>query len=398
MVSFAESLAQDDAPKHPDGSSLLDLSLTEKLQLFYDFLLEKGIDFNDIGEIDRVSIWQGGPEGEPRIALKFSPTWERGPEWPMIEPAAPVVVKRPAAAKSKDGETRVAILPDPQVGFLRTANGQFVPLHDPSAIDTALSIVKDFKPHKVVWLGDYMDFAEFSTKFIRHPAFVGHTQTALDTGSRILGRGLSVTPEGASTVVLPGNHEDRLATYILQNAVAAFGLKRTQEPPTSWPVMSVPYLLNFEALGIEYGDAYPAGAYWLRDDIRAIHGSTVSSQGSSAATIAKKHAVSTIFGHVHRIEVHSQTWDLGNEIRECVTLTPGCLCAIDGAVPSASSAINPDGQYVPNSENWNQGAAFLTFHEDGGPMGVEIAHISNGEAFFRGTRYKSTVDRFDWEY
>lgn len=96
--------------------------------------------------------------------------------------------------------------------------------------------------------------------------------------------------------------------------------------------------------------------------------------------------------------MHTQQWDLGGVTRDCVTLTPGCLCSTDGAVPSASSAINEDGSFVPQAENWNQGAAFLTYDSSGGPLGVEVSHIKDGETFFRGNRYKSDVSRFDWEY
>ncbi len=398
MSSFSDSLLDSDAPKHSDGSSLVGVSLSDKLQAVYDAFVERGIDLNDIGDVDKISYWTNGTDAL-QVAFKFTPAWEKGPDWPLVQPGKPVKVSRPKSVRDASAKTvKVAVLPDPQVGFLRTKNNQLVPLHDPSAIEVALAVTKDFQPDRVVLVGDYMDFAEFSTKFVRHPAFVGHTQTSLDAGTRILGRVMSVTPEGSDAILMPGNHEKRLTDYVIQNAAAAFGLKRAVDPPSAWPVLSVPNLLGLDALGIMYGEAYPAGEYKLRDDIRVIHGHTVSSQGSSAATIAKKNPVSTIFGHVHRIEVHSQQWNLGSEIRDCITLTPGCLCATDGAVPSASSAINEDGSYVVSNENWNQGAAFLTFDADSGPISAEIAHIKNGETFFRGTRYKSTVNRFEWEF
>lgn len=398
MTSFAESLVQPGAPTHPDGSSLLGVSEADILRLIREKLAESDINLGEIGSVKSLSVW--GPVDSPQISLRFTPGWEAGPDWPVIQPAAPVKISRPKAAKSVAGVTKVAIIPDPQVGYLKTDGGRLVPLHDPSAIDVAFQIMKDFKPDVVAHVGDFMDFAEFSTKFVRHPAFVGQTQMALDAGHRILARGLSVTPEGAVTHLTPGNHEKRLTDYVLQNAVAAFGLRRADEPPAKWPVWSVPNLLRLDDLGVVYGDAYPSGALWLREDVRVIHGDTVSSSGSSAATIAKKHPVSTIFGHVHRLEMHSHHWDLGNgSRRECVTITPGCLCSTDGAVPSSKSSVNHDGSFVPALENWNQGAAFLTIPDEvGAPMGIEFAHISNGAASYRGTTYRSTVDRFDWEY
>src|SRR5690606_27749138 len=106
---------------------------------------------------------------------------------------------------------------------------------------------------------------------------------------------------GAEIVWLAGNHEARRPEYEMENATAAFGLRRGHAPD-SWPVLSVPFLCRMDEHGIEYRPGYPADHYWLTERLKVVHGELVKSQTSTAAAYLGREKTSTIFGHVHRRE------------------------------------------------------------------------------------------------
>jgi hypothetical protein len=165
-------------------------------------------------------------------------------------------------------------------------------------------------------------------------------------------------------VLLEGNHDRRMQNFVTTNAQAAFGLKRANVP-ASWPVMSIPYLLRCDELDVIYIDAWPSGEYWINDQLRCIHGNKVRSNGSTAnAQVKDNPHISTIFGHVHRIEAHYKTvHDRSGPIRS-LALSPGCLCRVDGAVPSVNGSTGIDGTPAVHFEDWQQGVAVVRYTDD----------------------------------
>ena len=177
--------------------------------------------------------------------------------------------------------------------------------------------------------------------------------------------------------------------FIQVNAAAAWGLKRANVDEL--PVMSIPYLLRLDEIGVQYIDAYPAGAYWLTKNLRAVHGNKARSNGSTAAayTNADPH-ISTIFGHAHRLELQSKTvFDRDGSIRS-IAVSPGCLCKVDGAVPSVNGSTKIDGNSAIYHENWQQGVCVVTIDEDGQPY-YELVQIDKGVAWFRGNKFTAKI-------
>ena len=79
------------------------------------------------------------------------------------------------------------VLPDPQIGFrFDPVTRTLDPFHDEKAMDIALQIVQEVQPDKIVNLGDYLDFPQFS-KYAQEPLFAHTTQPAIDRGSSLLG-------------------------------------------------------------------------------------------------------------------------------------------------------------------------------------------------------------------
>jgi hypothetical protein len=170
------------------------------------------------------------------------------------------------------------------------------------------------------------------------------------------------------------------------NAMHAVGLRQGGTAPASWPVLSVPYLLRLEELGIEYIAGYPAGEKWITHDLVAFHGRRVKSSGSSAAATVYDENVSSIFGHVHRLELQYRTVRDRQGAKTLFGASPGCLARTDGAVPSTKGSTDPLGRHVPVSENWQNGVAVVTY-TDSGEYSIELIHIENGKASFRGQRF-----------
>lgn len=354
-------------------------------------LLERsGIGIEEVGRVERVNLWQGfqtGEDGEPQVVdlagIQLSPKWADGPSWPVVQPGPPVEIRH-AERKSRPGAWRCAvILPDMQVGYFRSGE-TLVPTHDEGAIAVARQILREVQPDLLICVGDNLDLPEMG-KYRLSPAFQRTTQAAVDRGTTLAAELTADTP-GAERVWIAGNHEERLPRYLIDNAVAAFGLRRGNSPE-SWPVLSVPHLLRFDESGWTFAHGYPANEFWINDRLRVIHGNRVRSRGSTAHVYLGEERVSTIYGHVHRREWAERTRHTRHGPRTILAASPGCLARIDGAVPSAHAGMDHDGRPIELSEDWQQGLAIVHFEPGDGRFAYEQVAIHDGSAYWRGTEY-----------
>jgi hypothetical protein len=101
----------------------------------------------------------------------------------------------------------------------------------------------------------------------------------------------------------------------------------------------------------------------------------VRSGGSTARAVAGAGCVSTLFGYVHRIETGYTTvrTRAGGQTR--VAHSPGSLCRIDGAVPSAKGSTTLDERPVQSWENWQQGVAVVQYEDGDKPFSLESIFI-----------------------
>ena len=308
--------------------------------------------------------------------------------WEPVHQAQPIVLGAPKAAKPQRGKHTVHVaLPDPQIGY-RSINGNLDPFHDEAAMSVALQITdwleKNDRVDTVINLGDFLDLPA-QGRFEQEAAFAGTTQAAFDRGHLFLQEQRRAAGPKAKIVLVEGNHDRRMEKFIVANTLSAFGLRRANT--TELPTMSIPYLLRLNEIGVEYIDAYPAGAYWITENLRAIHGTKARSNGSTAAayTNADPH-ISTIFGHSHRLEIQSRTVFNGAGAIRSVAVSPGCLCRVDGAVPSVGGSTHIDGSPAKHFENWQQGVAVVTV-EPSGEFFTELVQIKDGAAWFRGQKF-----------
>jgi predicted phosphodiesterase len=233
-------------------------------------------------------------DGNPELSLK----------WPVIQPGPVVNIPRNRTKPTKRDLKRCVVLPDAQIGYYRDRKGKLRPTHDETAIAIALSIVRKANPEIVALVGDNLDLPELS-KYRVTPAYQQTTQASIDRAAIFCAELRDAAPN-AQIVWLAGNHEERLPNHILDNARAAYGLRRGNIPD-NWPVMSVPYLCRMEDFGIEYRPGYPANHLWLNQRIRIVHGDRVKSSGSTAHLYLSNEKTSVIYGHIHRIELAYKT-------------------------------------------------------------------------------------------
>ena len=342
----------------------------------------------------RVSTWTTtikNADGEAEahdnqgVQLVLDPAFSEGPKWPVIQQAAQVPIKLLKPKANKNTVKTAIILPDPQIGFRRDlVEDTLDPFHDERAMSIALQIIADVAPDQIINLGDFLDFPSFS-RFIQEPTFALTTQKAINRGYRFLVEQRSSAPN-AKVTLIAGNHDIRINKSIITNASAAFGLHRA-EKPDNWPVLSVPFLLRLDELNVEYIDGYPAGEYWINDNLKCIHGVKVRSNGSTAMAVVADDRVSTIFGHVHRMELQYKTVNVKNGFKTRLAFTPGTLARIDGAVPSTNGGTDEWGKPVTRYENWQQGIGIVHYEEGNGDFHVYGVHIHNGKAMYNGKLY-----------
>ena len=372
-------------------------------------LKEHNIKPDEVGSIKSMKVgrWQTVTKdeaGEAQIhdlkgaSLVLSPKWDTGPEWPVVTQGPKYNVPRTKGKvkKSKEWETAV-ILPDMQMGYYKKSlelNAELEPIHDESAISVSLKLIEEMKPDRVVMLGDNLDFAEFG-KFLTAPTFKQLTQATIDRATLLCAQVRSVAPNAKITWIA-GNHEARLARYIQTNAEAAFGLTRgrlDEELRENWPVLSVPNLCRMDEFGVEYLSGYPESFLALNENLIIRHGDRVTSNASTTTKYLNDAHRSVIYGHIHRVEVAYRTRITDHGPRTIMAASPGCLCRIDGAVPSTKSGADEFGRpLMQGAENWQQGLAVVQYQ----PKGVgdewfnyEQMWIYNGRGIFRGVEYSS---------
>ena len=71
-----------------------------------------------------------------------------------------------------------------------------------------------------------------------------------------------------------------------------------------------------------------------------------------------------------------------------MAISPGCLCRVDGTVPSVNGAIGVDGRPVKVAENWQQGIAVIKY-KDAGDFFVNLVQIEDGRTVYGGTEFNA---------
>jgi hypothetical protein len=303
------------------------------------------------------------------------------PEFQTIRPVESKIrflhVQKPQRSFKK-----ALIVPDSQNGFWRDVHTEkMTPFHDRRAWSIILQLAKDYQPDTIIFLGDMLDLAEWSGKFVKSPEFVRTTQPTINELHGLFGHLRGTCPH-AEMIYLEGNHEIRLRHAIIQNNEASYGL-RPADDPDGPDLVSVERILGLQTLHIQYKHPYVTGnsvegysEYWLNDNLKVSHGSTVRSKSGQTVTKTIEDArYSWIYGHIHRIEIATKTAFPRNKIVTYQHVSPGTIAKIDGSVPSHK-----------DKENGQQGCAMVDYDEE--MFTIQPIYIHDGKAIYQGQLYE----------
>jgi hypothetical protein len=312
-----------------------------------------------------------------------------------VNAATPMQLKlsKSTPKKAKDGWKLAALLPDTQIGYRVYEDGSVIEFHSEHAIDVALQIVQyaqqQYGVDVIVNLGDTIDLPAQS-RHHQELAFQNSTNLAIQRAYEYLAAQRVIVPDG-EIVFLEGNHDCRIYKYLSENAPSVAMIRRAGDLSTH-PVNSLPHLLHMDELNITFASGYPAGEYWLNKNLRCIHGDKVNSSGSTAMKyINANHHTSTIYGHIHRIEMLYHTNHTSTGPARNAAFSPGCLCRVDGSVPSVKGGITPNETPVKYWENWQQGLGFAWYKESGEYQLLSVP-IHDDWAVFEGKEFRSRVE------
>jgi len=257
-----------------------------------------------------------------------------------------------------------------------------IPVHDPQAIATAVAVAEHVRPDGIVHLGDLLDLPEFG-RYTQEPGFAVTTQAALDACHQDLAAFRALC---RWMTVLEGNHDARIQNAIVENAKAAAGIKRASPTPDEWPVLTLPHLLRFDELDIEYVDGYPVSVKYLSDHLAVKHGQALGNRARSQTQVeVEEERVSVIVGHSHHAGISYKTRNMRAAMRQTFAYSPGTLAAIDGRVPGVKQGLNRrTGKPRRSWQDWQQGVGVVHLSDD--RFHVEHVPIVDGVALFRDMR------------
>lgn len=301
---------------------------------------------------------------------------------PVVTPVALNVTryKKSRTKSNLDGLNVALVIPDLHFGFERDLmTNKLINFHDRDYLAVVLAMINDIHPDVIVLLGDNLDLADWSDKFVRSPGFYFTTQPAINELAWWLAQIRLACPD-AEIYYIEGNHEKRMEDSIIGHMAASYHLTPANENITL-PAMSIPRLLDLEALDIKWVGNYPDGMVWLNEGLRCVHGDKARSiPGGSARAILESTEVDIIFGHVHRKEIMTKTRHTPHGSRVIKAICPGFGGRLDYVIPGHT-----------NTQNWSQGLA-VAYYDNAAYNSVEAVDVKDGLAIYGGKLYESDLN------
>jgi hypothetical protein len=317
-----------------------------------------------------VNEWDGpGPEGQVQSyqQLKIQCTRKR-PESLLEAARVPGDYIAPKKFKTSDSERLVVFVGDQQA-----------PFHDRKLHSAFLAFLEDQEPHLGVSMGDTVDFPDIS----RHrldPENTASVQECVNSGYALL-RDYVQASEETEWVKIPGNHDERIRNFMIDNAMEFYGLKRAElEGQKESSVFSVEHLLRLDELGVNFLEpegSYEHVQYNVSPYLAARHG-WIARKGSGASALATLGHLgySVVVGHTHRqSRVHKTDHDIDGKPSTLTAVETGCMCRIEGGL---SYAVAPD---------WQNGFATATIWPDG-KFNLDLGTFVGDVLVWRNKRYE----------
>jgi len=205
-----------------------------------------------------------------------------------------------------------------------------VPYHDKRALAEAMKLGREAGCSTVIVLGDLCDFHKVSK--YRHDATALEIDEEIAQAERVL---FELADKFPHRYFVPGNHEDRLKAYILDNAPSLQHLEQ----------LELDKLLKLE----EHGFKYVPGGFIHCGDMTFLHGHEIRISGMDPARkLFMKMKKSAICGHLHRPDSHYTRDGAGNLLQ----------CHVLGHLGEKSPAFMP-------RNDWQHGFAIVSVPKSG---------------------------------
>ncbi len=206
---------------------------------------------------------------------------------PPEPPTAPMPVPELVDAQLYCEQPRYSVrmtMPDAPLARVLIIPDVHRPYHDKKAWELLLRAAREFKPDKIVVLGDFADFYSVSS-FDKHPKKASDLKWEADDANVGLDE---LDALGAGTkIFIKGNHEDRLERYLCKAAPALIGC------------VSVDELFRFAERGWQVVDYKKSTR---RGKLRLTHDTGTAGQNAHRQSMDAFQA-SVVIGHTHRMEV-----------------------------------------------------------------------------------------------
>jgi len=230
------------------------------------------------------------------------------------------------------------------------------PYQDNSAIRAMIAFGKEFKPDRIILMGDVVDFYAISS-FSKDPYRALGLQKEIDETVSILKILRKEFPK-ARMDFIRGNHEARLQRFLWNKAAELSGLRN----------LTVPKLLKLDELNITY---HMKGRMKLRG-IVVKHGDIVRKfSGYTAKGELENTGISGVSVHTHRAAAHFHT----NEGGRHFWYELGCLCKLNAEYMEGK---------IPN---WQQAFGIGYFKKGSKKCNIHIVNIINGKALYGTKEY-----------
>lgn len=301
----------------------------------------------------------------------------------FISQADPIRITPSRRKPSRRAFRQILVFSDLQVDY-RQIDGELVPLHDERVINIINMMARELQPETIVDCSDTLDFASISRFPADSDQFRHSLNPAINRVHRVYAELRQDNPN-AHIVAIDSNHTIRLAKFMMKQVPELYGIRQAGND-SQYPALSYPFLVNMEAVGVDWYGGYGAAEYVYGEEYDAPpiifkHGTTVVSNGSTASKESQQNPETHVVrGHGHRSEIHHRTTRSG---RYLTSMMVGCGCHTDGRVPSYGSGVDERGALVHHQENWQQSLGVITDYMDGNYQ-FDMVMINEGIARYNG--------------
>jgi len=265
----------------------------------------------------------------------------------FVSRAAPTIIRPSRRARITRPDELTLVFGDAQIGF--RGEEEF---HDERAMSLAQLAIREMMPDRVIFVGDMIDLPNMS-RFEQRSDWAGSTQRSLDRYHSFLAQTRANAPN-AEIVAIEGNHELRMDKMIRKDAAELLQIRRANAEK-ELALLTLRYLVRMDELDVKSVSGYPNAAFWINDNLKAVHGTNVAKGGSNAAKYLQQETTGTLYGHTHRVETAYRTTPTRQGAHTIVASSPGTLARVTGHVPGYRYSVNEEGQTVPRAEDWQQG-------------------------------------------